>query len=61
VNNFFTAIALALALVNELGQAEAAIKAGQPATIGDPASGGAVKTYLFGKHVAIGPIPINPA
>jgi hypothetical protein len=60
MNNFFTAISLALALVAELGTAEAAIKAGQPAVLGDPASGGPIKTYLFGKHVGIGPVPINP-
>jgi hypothetical protein len=60
MNNIFQVFALALALLSEAGVAEAAIKAGQPATIGDPASGGPIKTYLFGKHVAIGPVQINP-
>lgn len=54
------AFQLAFAIFNEAKVDEDAIRAGQPATIGDPQSGGPFKTYLFGKHVAIGPIPINP-
>jgi hypothetical protein len=61
MQNWFAAFQLALALSSELAGVMAAIKAKQPCVIGDPNTGGGIRTYLEGNHVVIGPIPINPA
>jgi hypothetical protein len=57
--NFLQWLALFFAAETEFTAAEAAIKLGQPVTIGDPTSGGPIKTYLFGKHVGV-TITITP-
>jgi len=54
MNNFFTAVSIALAFVGQIGAALAAIKAHQAVSIPP------FNTYIEGAHVSIGPIPINP-